>query len=341
MMRGSHPAVPGPPSTASPPIEGSDRMTENSTEDSTALMERDEVRDETTANKYFTQGKQAEDEGRIVDAIEAYEAAYTANPDDPQICFRLAYCLDLVGEEDEAMHLYEECIKVEHPSLNALINLAILYEDRGKYGHAERCIRQVLSTDPNHPRARLYIKDILASKAMVIDDEQEKRQEKHNALLDTPVTDFELSVRTRNALRKMNIRTLGDLLKVTESELRSFRNFGDASLEEIKAMLAQKGLRLGQAAEQQHQAVKQQVYQQLAGQGGDEEMLNKSVNELNLSVRARKALALLNVSALGDLVMKTEAELMGVKNFGMTSLLEIKQKLADMGMSLRTLEDGD
>jgi len=59
---------------------------------------------------------------------------------------------------------------------------------------------------------------------------------------------------------------------------------------------------------------------------------------MDLSVRARKALALLNVSTIGDLVLKTEAELMGVKNFGMTSLLEIKERLHDMGLSLRELE---
>jgi DNA-directed RNA polymerase subunit alpha len=307
--------------------------------ESTAMLDTDEVRDVATAKKYFDAGWKAEQAGDTLAAIEAYEAAYTADPDDPQICFRLAYNLDLVGEEDEALHLYEECARSSRPTLQALINLAVMYEDRGKYAQAERCMRQVLATDPNHPRARLYIKDIMASKAMMIDDEQEKRIEKHNALLDTPVTDFELSVRTRNALRKMNIRTLGDLLKVTEAELRSFRNFGDASLEEIKTMLAQKGLRLGQAAEQQQQQVKQQVYEQLKDSGGDQEQLSRSVNELVLSVRARKALALLNVSSLGDLCLKTEAELMGVKNFGMTSLLEIKEKLAEMGLGLRNLEE--
>jgi len=297
-----------------------------------------EIKDEATSRKYLEQGKTAEDRGDRIGAIVAYEAAYAADPDSSTVCFRLAYCMDLVGEEDEAMHLYEQCAKTERPPLNALINLAILYEDRGKFAQAERCIRQVLGTEPNHPRARLYIKDILASKAMVIDDELEKRNEKQSALLDTPVTDFELSVRTRNALRKMDIRTLGDLLKVTEAELRSFRNFGDASLDEIKTMLAQKGLRLGQAAEQQQQAAKQQVYQQLEAQGGDSEIINRSVNELQLSIRARKALALLNVGTIGDLCMKTEAELMGVKNFGMTSLLEIKEKLNEMGLGLRSLE---
>ncbi|MEX1016747.1 MAG: DNA-directed RNA polymerase subunit alpha C-terminal domain-containing protein [Phycisphaeraceae bacterium] len=304
-----------------------------------ATMEN-EVRDVETARKYYDAGFKAEQAGNRYEAVEQYEAAYTADPDDAAICFRLAYNLDLMGEEDEAVHLYEECVRRERPSLQALINLAVLYEDRNDHAKAERCLRQVLATEPNHPRARLYIKDVLASKGMVIDDDQEKKMAAHNALLDTPVTDFELSVRTRNALRKMNIRTLGDLLKVTEAELRSFKNFGDASLDEIKTMLAQRGLRLGQAVEQQQQQVKQEVYDQLRDQAGDDDSLNRSVNELNLSVRARKALALLGVSTIGDLVTKTEAELMGVKNFGMTSLTEIKQKLNEMGMDLRRLDQG-
>lgn len=303
-----------------------------------ATVDTGDYKDTATSSKYLQQGLEAEQRGERYEAIKAYEAAYTADPDSTEVCFRLAYNLDLLGEEDEALHLYEECVKTEQPHLNALVNLAVMYEDRGKYPQAERCIRQVLATEPNHPRARMYIKDVLASRAMVFDDEQEKRDEKRSALLDTPVTDFELSVRTRNALRTMSIRTLGDLLNVSEAELRSFKNFGDASLEEIKTMLAQKGLRLGQAKEQHQEEVKQQVYEQLTESGGDNEILARSVNDMNLSVRARKALALLNVQSIGDIAMKTEAELMGVKNFGMTSLLEIKEKLSEMGLGLRTLE---
>ncbi|MFK7789555.1 MAG: DNA-directed RNA polymerase subunit alpha C-terminal domain-containing protein, partial [Phycisphaeraceae bacterium] len=76
----------------------------------------------------------------------------------------------------------------------------------------------------------------------------------------------------------------------------------------------------------------------LASETGDSSILTRNVNELDLSVRARKALALLNVGSLGDLCMKTEAELMGVKNFGMTSLVEIKAKLEEIGLGLRTLD---
>jgi DNA-directed RNA polymerase subunit alpha len=298
------------------------------------------VRDESIARKYIDAARGAEARGDREAAIEAYEAAYAADPDNAETCFRLAFNLDLMGEEGEALHLYEQAIQQPSPPLNALINLAVLYEDRGMYPQAERCIRQVLVTDPNHPRARLYIKDILASKAMVLEEDGDDRLARNSALLETPVTDFDLSVRARNALRKMNIRTLGDLLKVTEAELRNFKNFGDASLEEIKAMLGQRGLRLGQAVEQQQTAAKRAVYDQLkTDTGSNDEILNRSVAELNLSVRARKALALLNVHSIGDLALKTEAELMGVKNFGMTSLLEIKEKLAEMGLGLRKLEE--
>lgn len=306
--------------------------------ESTNAMVEEETHDTETAARFLDAGRTAEEEGDRLAAIEAYEAAYAANPDDPGVCFRLAYNLDLVGEEDDAANLYESAVAVEKPHLNALINLAVVYEDRGHYAQAERCLRQVLSTRPDHPRARLFLKDVLASRGMLIDDEQEKEEEKRNALLDTPVTDFELSVRTRNALRKMDIRTLNDLLRITENEMRSFKNFGEASLEEIRTMLAQKGLKLGAAVEEHQETVKQQVYDQLQEQGGDQEMLGRSVNDLNLSVRARKALALLNVRTIGDLVMKTEAELMGVKNFGMTSLTEIRERLTEMGLSLRKLD---
>ena len=99
-----------------------------------------------------------------------------------------------------------------------LLNLAILYEDRGQYDDADNCLERLLSVNPNHPRGRLYQKDVDSSLSMMYDEDSEKRAEKRNALLETPVTDFELSVRARNCLKKMNIRTLGDLLKITEAE---------------------------------------------------------------------------------------------------------------------------
>ena len=83
---------------------------------------------------------------------------------------------------------------------------------------------------------------------------------------------------------------------------------------------------------------RRKILDQLRG-SGNEQMLKKSVSDMNLSVRARKALQLLNIQTLGDLVSHTEAELMGVKNFGATSLTEVKEKLVEYGLSLRKLDE--
>ena len=72
---------------------------------------------------------------------------------------------------------------------------------------------------------------------------------------------------------------------------------------------------------------------------GREGALAKGVTDLQLSVRARKALQMLNIETLGDLASRTEAELMGVKNFGATSLEEITAKLTEYGLTLRKLDE--
>lgn len=270
-------------------------------------------------------------------AVAELRRCVQADPSNPHSFFRLGYLLDLIGEEEEAMAMYERACENPPAPINALINLAVLLEDRGDYARAERALKQVLDTNPTHPRARLYIKDVLASKDMVIHDDQDKDKVKRNALLDVPVTDFELTVRARTCLKKMNIRTLGDLLRTTEAELLAYKNFGESSLIEIKQMLSSKGLRLGQGVEDAHRQARRKLLDQLKG-SGNEAMLNKGVADLNLSVRARKALQLLNIQTLGDLVSHTEAELMGVKNFGATSLTEVREKLTEYGLSLRTLE---
>ena len=69
-----------------------------------------------------------------------------------------------------------------------------------------------------------------------------------------------------------------------------------------------------------------------------EEILNRPLTQFELSVRARKALQLLAIQTIGDLAARTEAELMGVKNFGQTSLDELKAILAANGLTLRQLD---
>lgn len=301
------------------------------------IGESEAKRDAALAAQHASAGEKAELAGNRPAAIESYRRAVDADPADARLLCRLGFLLDLAGDEEEALTMYERACERPPAPINALINLAVAYEDAGEWSLAERCLRQVLETDPNHPRARLYMKDVSASRDMVKDEEHDRDRLKRSALLDTPVTDFELSVRARTCLKKMNIRTLGDLVRTTEAELLSYKNFGDSSLTEIKQMLASKGLRLGQGRDEAHRAARKAVLDSLKGTG-QEAVLNKTVAELNLSVRARKALQLLNIHTMGDLVTHTEAELLGVKNFGATSLTEVRQKLAEFGLALRKID---
>jgi len=64
------------------------------------------------------------------------------------------------------------------------------------------------------------------------------------------------------------------------------------------------------------------------------EHLDRSVDELELSVRSANCLQNANIKYIGELVQKTESEMLKTKNFGRKSLKEIKEILAEMGLSL-------
>jgi DNA-directed RNA polymerase subunit alpha len=70
------------------------------------------------------------------------------------------------------------------------------------------------------------------------------------------------------------------------------------------------------------------------------ENLYRSVDELELSVRSANCLQQANIRSIGDLVQKSEAEMLKTKNFGRKSLKEIKEILSEMGLSLGMKLDG-
>ncbi len=285
---------------------------------------------------YYVRGLLAEKRDERDAAIGLYEKALTLCPDHAPAMFRCAWLYDLRGDDEEAIDLYWRLAVQPRAHVNALINLAVIHEDNGDFDEAIACLRRVLAAYPNHTRARLFLRDAESSREMVIDDAIEKRVETRNRLLDTPISEFELSVRARNCLKKMNIQTLGDLLKLTDAELLSYKNFGETSLQEINALLQKKGLRLGQVPEEIDAAalVETPLPAKVSVPPGSEALLSKPVSEMELSVRARRCLQRLNIERLGDLIQHTEAELLATRNFGVTSLNEIKARLTEYGLCL-------
>jgi DNA-directed RNA polymerase subunit alpha len=65
-----------------------------------------------------------------------------------------------------------------------------------------------------------------------------------------------------------------------------------------------------------------------------EKNLNMSLAELNLSVRATNCLESEGINTVRDLVRRTDEELLQVRNFGETTLLEVKEKLKEIGLRL-------
>ena len=76
-------------------------------------------------------------------------------------------------------------------------------------------------------------------------DEIDEGDERIKQLLNTPVEELELSVRSSNCLKNANIHTIGELTKKTEDDIAKTRNFGKKSLSEIKDKLLEWNLNLG------------------------------------------------------------------------------------------------
>lgn len=76
-------------------------------------------------------------------------------------------------------------------------------------------------------------------------DDFDEGDEKIRQLLNTPVEELELSVRSSNCLKNANIRTIGELTRKTEDDIAKTRNFGKKSLTEIKEKLLEWNLNLG------------------------------------------------------------------------------------------------
>ena len=272
------------------------------------------------------------DRGDTFGAIEYFERAVDMDPHHVRALFALALENSLHGNDDEAIKLYERCLSKPPYYIGALLNLGLLYEDSENYACAQYCFEKVLQHDPGNERARLYLKDIEATSNMYYDEETLKAQQKLDQLLSRPVTDFELSVRSRNCLSAMDIDSLGDLTRVSEQELLSGKNFGETSLDEVRELMKQHGLSIGQNLHDK-QREPTVSFKDLTPQ--EQAMMSMPVVDLNLSVRSRKCMTRLGITSVGELVSRTPDELLSAKNFGVTSLNEIRLKLTEHNLRLR------
>lgn len=267
------------------------------------------------------------------EVVALFERAVDADGHHAGALFGLALENDRHANDAEAQKLYERAVQQFPAHLGTLLNLGLLYEDNQHFDKARQCYQRILDVFPGHERARLFLKDADASRDMYYDEEAQRKRDRMSQILSIPVTDFELSVRSRNCLQKMGVESLGDLTRTTEQELLASKNFGETSLVEIREMLTSRGLDLGQFA---HERLDADVEYNPESLSPDEKaMLDRPISELNLSVRARKCMVRLGIAVVGELVRRTGDDLLECKNFGVTSLNEVREKLAVHGLKLR------
>lgn len=267
------------------------------------------------------------------EVIALYERAVELDDKHPGALFGLALENDRRGNDERAMELYQRAAAVFPTNVGALLNLGLLYEDHDQNERAARCYDRVLESFPNHDRAKLYRVDAIASLDGPYDANKIREEQQMASVMSISISQFELSVRSRNCLQKMGIQSLGDLTKVTESELLGSKNFGETSLVEIREMMANKGLMVGQFS---HEKAEELEPIDISTLSPDEQaFLDRPMSDLNLSVRARKCMTRLGLTTIGELIRKSGDDLLECKNFGVTSLTEIREKLDQVGLKLR------
>lgn len=271
--------------------------------------------------------------GNLEEICALYQRAIDVDPNHSGALFGLALENDRRGNDEQSLELYQRACSQFPSHIGSLLNLGVLYEDLQQYSNAKKCYDRILDSFPNHARAKLYLLDVVASSDMYYDEEAQKKRDRLSQVLGVPVSDFELSVRSRNCLQKMGIYTLGDLTRCSEQELLASKNFGETSLIEIREMLQSKGLDLGQFS---HEREEPEPSIDVESMSPDEQaLLERPISDLNLSVRARKCMARLGLNTIGQLIRKTGDDLLECKNFGVTSLTEVREKLTQFGIKLR------
>ena len=163
-------------------------------------------------------------------------------------------------------------------------------------------------------------------------EKEESEKKRLLGLLNRSVDELEISVRAYNLLKEYNIRVIKDIVRMSKDEFRALRGSTVRDAEEITEILQTFGLNFGMDLLSLGLATSDEPG---AGRESAQEVLDRSIDELELTVRTYNCLRNANIKNLGDLTQKTESELLSSKNFGKKSLKEVKEILSEMGLSLR------
>ena len=139
-----------------------------------------------------------------------------------------------------------------------------------------------------------------------------------------------LSVRSRNCLKNAGIKTMRELVSKSEKELLKYRNFGRKSLNEIKNGLSELGLTLNM---KDLDNIDFEIPDEKIPERNYTKLRLFPLKELALSPRSYNSLTKAGVCNIGELLEKSNSELLEIDGFGKNCLNEISDKLSALGLS--------
>jgi len=105
------------------------------------------------ARSHYNLGLFYQDQGRLDDAINAYETAIKLKPDDAKAFYNLAICYEKQGRLDEAINAYQTAIKLKPDYADAYFNLGLLHQMRGRLNDAIKAYEAVIKLKPDYAEA--------------------------------------------------------------------------------------------------------------------------------------------------------------------------------------------
>ncbi len=130
----------------------------------------------------------------------------------------------------------------------------------GQITDYDRLILEVSTNGAMSPEeAMLYASNILQRHLDIFvnygelpeeEEEEEEEDQSFKDMVNKPISELELSVRSANCLEAAHIKTIGDLIQKTEAQMLKYKNFGKKSLSEIHGILTTMGLSLGMNVEE-------------------------------------------------------------------------------------------
>ncbi len=271
----------------------------------------------------FIQARLFEYAGDIDGAVAIYEELKEKEEFKVEALHRLFYLANIFLEPEEVKKYEEQIQKLPQSQVSIIANLALYYEMNNRSKEAIKLIEPLSGL--YNQRLHYLIDEIRSSTIMFFDEDIERQKKYTQKLLEIPIDATGVSIRTRNILFQKNIRTIGDLVKYTESDIQSISALGEGGFKEIKDMLTGLNLEFAKVTHIETEEEKKYIA-----------LLNQSISNVYWTPRTRSLLDRNNIKVWGDLANLKEEEVRKWQEISTPVINEIKQKMLQQGIMFKS-----